>query len=174
MFWFRCLIIFGLSSFTDVVVLAGLCASTQDKQATSAPIKLLLDATDVTNGMPNGFNFSLVNVTDHYVELPNPTVECSDLFNGFVMLYLKYTPSHGSAPMTGGGCAGDRFAECPSIIERVKTWRTLGPVEALVLKAECDQLGVPIIKTGQVRILGIVRTAVGERRGQGTPAWQWD
>ncbi|HEX4166541.1 MAG TPA: hypothetical protein VHZ55_13825 [Bryobacteraceae bacterium] len=89
--------------------------------------------------MPNGFNFSIVNATDHDVKLPSPTVECSDSFDGYVMLYLKYIPSDGLGPMDGGGCARDRFGKWPSILERIKTWQTLGAGEALILKGKREQ-----------------------------------
>jgi hypothetical protein len=41
-------------------------------------------------------------------------------------------PAAGSSPgLEKGGCAGDFYGEWPSILERMKTWRTLKPGESL-------------------------------------------
>ena len=122
------------------VAMTGLLAA-EDKVTKAAPLKLILNASSLTDGMPDGFTFTLINSTDHDFKLPSPDLECSDSIDGTVVLRVEYITSHGGSEPTGtGGCAGDLYGGWPSIFERVKTWKTLGAGETLILKGKRDQL----------------------------------
>jgi hypothetical protein len=86
-----------------------------------------------SGGVPQGFSFELINVSDHEVHVPAPTVECTDGLSGYILLNLDLKPDDGKW-VGGRGCAVDRGGPWPSILDRAKSWKLLRPGETLTVK----------------------------------------
>ena len=95
-----------------------------------ANLELRLLPGEMANGVPRGFTFELINVTRHNVWVPEPTVECTDSYEGYLLLRVKFTPLYSPGSETGGGCAGDKL-NWPPILERAREWKLLPPGEAV-------------------------------------------
>ena len=95
-----------------------------------ANLELHLLPGEMANGVPRVFTFELINVTHHNVWVPEPTVECTDSYDGYFLLRVKFTPLHPPGSETGGGCAGDKLNR-PPILERAQEWKLLPPGEAI-------------------------------------------
>ena len=101
-----------------------------DSQKPVANLELRLLPGEMVNGVPQEFTFRLINVTRHNVRVPEPTVECTDSYDGYLLLRVKFTPLHARGSETGGGCAGDRL-NWPPILKRAQEWKLLPPGEAI-------------------------------------------
>jgi hypothetical protein len=101
--------------------------------------ELQLRPDSITDGMPQGFIFSLLNTSSHDVWVPTPAIECEDSFDGAMWLRLDFT-AFGAAEIGGGrGCAIDTMAE-PPILDRAKTWILLHAGQRLSWSASRDRL----------------------------------
>jgi hypothetical protein len=107
---------------------------------------LRLAPAEIVNGVPQAFTFRLINITHHNVWVADPGVECTDSYNGYFSLRVKFTPFRPPGSEDGGGCAGDRL-NWPPILERAQEWKLLPPGEAIektIRRAELHyELGQP-------------------------------
>jgi hypothetical protein len=95
-----------------------------------ANLELRLLPGEMANGVPQAFTFELINVSRHNVWVPEPTVECTNTYNGYLWLRVRFTPLYSPGSETGGGCAGDKL-NWPPILERAQEWKLLPPGEAV-------------------------------------------
>lgn len=91
-------------------------------------LELRLVAGELGNGVPQAFTFELVNISDHDVRVPQPSVDCGSDFYGSIWLLLVFRPPHMADEWAGFGCADDRFDGDP-ILKRVQKWQLLHPGE---------------------------------------------
>jgi hypothetical protein len=113
-------------------------------EAGHANLQLRLQASAGKNQLPEVFTIELSNPSDHDVRLPLPAIQCEDSFNGSVVLGVRFRPLHpGDVGVDGGGCAGDRYGARPSILERVRDWKTLPGGETLTLKIDRTKAFLP-------------------------------
>jgi hypothetical protein len=49
-----------------------------------ANLELRLLPGEMANGVPQAFTFELINVSRHNVWVPEPTVECTNTYNGYL------------------------------------------------------------------------------------------
>jgi hypothetical protein len=118
-----------------VAVLLSVSNAQTPEQRTAANLELRLQPETLKGGVPQAFRFELVNISDHDVWAPMPTVQCEDGFDGSIDLSLDFRPLDPGPPGEGFGCAGDRLG-WPSILDRVKEWKVLHAGEKLTLTAD--------------------------------------
>ena len=114
-------------------------ANPQAPAPTASPLELQLQPETDDGSVPTAFIFLLVNRSDHDVRLPTPSIQCSDSFDGWISLRLEFKPLTPGPAGGGGGCAGDTM-NWPPVLERVKSWKVLGPGESLRLRADSSRL----------------------------------
>jgi hypothetical protein len=93
-------------------------------------LQLRLEPKDIQRGVPKAFTFVLVNISDHDVRVPMPTVNCRDTYNGSLQLLTKFTPL---TPQPSGLvkiCISDSIKR-PPVLDWVKQLRVLHAGEAL-------------------------------------------
>jgi hypothetical protein len=93
----------------------------------------------ITDGVPQGFTFSLMNTSSHDVRVPTPAIECEDSFDGALWLRLDFTAFGDAEIREGGGCAADTMGK-PPILERAKTWTLLHAGQAVSWSATRERL----------------------------------
>ena len=98
-------------------------------------LQLIIEAQSISHGTPQMFTFKIVNNTDHDIYLPKPTVECSDSFDGTLLLNVKFTPLNPDDGGRGGGCGGSSWGEWPSILVRLKSWQIISAGKSLTINA---------------------------------------
>jgi hypothetical protein len=104
----------------------------------SAVLELRIQPKDIRMGVPQAFAFQLVNVGNHDVRVPTPSVYCSGL-DGTLSLRLHFVPLVPGGPGSGGGCGGTPM-DRPPILNRAKEWRLLHPGESLTVEADKNRL----------------------------------
>ena len=121
-----------------LLVFSAVCFAGPDaRDANSFELQLRPDS--ITDGVPQGFTFSLVNTSGHDVRVPTPAIECEDSFDGTLWLRLDFT-AFGDAEIDGGhGCASDTMAAAP-ILEHAKTWTLLHAGQKLSWGATRERL----------------------------------
>jgi hypothetical protein len=117
-------------TIAGALLLASYLLAQEGAQKLVPNLELRLTPGELVNGVPQAFTFRLINVTLHNVWVPEPAMECTDSYNGYLWLGLKFTPLHMPGTEAGGGCAGDRL-NWPPILERVQEWKLLPPGEAI-------------------------------------------
>jgi hypothetical protein len=92
-------------------------------------------------GVPQAFTFMLINISDHDVRIPSdPVVDCgSGLYTGSLWLALKFTPLVPGPHGNGTRCIAD-LGDRPTIMERIKSWKVVGPGESLSIEENKDRL----------------------------------
>jgi hypothetical protein len=120
-------------------LLTSVGAQIQDRQETGN-LEFLLEPEAVEHGMPQAFNFVLVNKTNHDVSVPLPTVDCQDSFDGTVWLRVDFTPLEPGPPGEGRGCVLDNFSPPTVIMDRIQAWRVLHSGDTLKLTADHTRL----------------------------------
>jgi hypothetical protein len=101
-------------------------------------LELRLSPGEMVNGVPQTFTFRLINVSQHNVWVPDPTVECSNSVGGYLSLGVQFAPLHPPGSETRGGCVVDEFK--PPILVRAQKWKVLAPGEAIEKTASRAQL----------------------------------
>ncbi len=120
--------------------------STAPVRVNSLELRLLPGA--LTNGIPDSFTFEIVNVSNHDIRVPQPSIDCGDGYSGFIWLRLQFKPLNPSDLLkTGFGCAGDRV-NWPPILERAQQWRLLHPGEFVSQTVQQDKLHYESTKAG--------------------------
>jgi hypothetical protein len=121
-----------------LLALSAACLAVPDaRDANSFELQLRPDS--ITDGVPQGFTFSLVNTSGHDVRVPKPAIECEDSFDGALWLRLDFT-AFGDAEIYGvRGCASDTMAT-PPILDRAKTWTLLHAGQKLSWSATRERL----------------------------------
>jgi hypothetical protein len=102
-------------------------------------LELQLRPDSITDGVPQGFTFSLVNTSSHDVRVPTPAIECEDSFNGAIALRINFAPFRDGDEIERGGCASDTMAT-PPILDRAKTWTLLPAGKTLSWRATKERL----------------------------------
>lgn len=97
----------------------------------SVNLELHLQARVSADGIPQALNASIVNVSNHDVHLPTPSIMCGDVVYGTFRLNLNFKPLGGEESNIGSGCFND-YSYSP-IRNRIKTWKVLRPGESLEL-----------------------------------------
>lgn len=118
-------------------LIAGTGAQAPDQSTHNLEFRLQPERLE--QGVPQAFDFLLVNKTDHDVSVPIPRVECEDSYSGDILLRLHFTPLKPGPPDEGGGCANDRV-HWPPIMDRITDWKVVHPGEALTLTADHEHL----------------------------------
>jgi hypothetical protein len=75
-------------------------------QTATAPIELRLRAEKIVAGVPQEFEFQIVNRTDHDVRLPEPLTTCDDSHKGKLRLLVSFSPLSPPMPPPSNGKAG--------------------------------------------------------------------
>jgi hypothetical protein len=75
-----------------------------------------------------------VNISDHYLRLPNPAIQCMTS-DGYIQLSLIFRPLDPTQSGEGHGCAGDAY-DRPQITERIKTWKVLHSGASLSMRSK--------------------------------------
>ena len=126
----------GLALVTALLTVTG--AQTPDRQSTHN-LEFRLQPERMEGGVPQAFDFLLVNKTDHDVRVPVPIIDCEDSFSGDVLLRLHFAPLKREPSDEGQGCADDR-EEWPPIMNRIADWKIVHPGAALTLTADHEHL----------------------------------
>ena len=104
-------------------------------------LQLGLVPGEILHGIPQSFTFRLINFSNHNLWVAGLAVECTNTYDGYLSLRLKFTPSQSSASEMGGGCVEDKFfLKAPNILDRVKEWKLLPPGEAVEKRASSAEL----------------------------------
>jgi len=131
MVWLRSLAIaLALGSATWAYAQAtGTQPAVKDK---SDNLELRLEPKDIQKGMPQGFTFALVNISDHDVRVPVPTARiCGlDYENGSFNLVRVFIPVPNGSRSQGQTCSSN-WISGKSIMERANNWKLLRPGESL-------------------------------------------
>ena len=134
MVWLRSLAIaLALGSATWAYAQAtGTQPAVKDK---SDNLELRLEPKDIQKGMPQGFTFALVNISDHDVLIPaTPVVNCHSQYSGSIWLVHTFTPLTPGPLGSGGGCAASKY-NWPPLMDRVNSpWCKSGFVFRIVLE----------------------------------------
>jgi hypothetical protein len=121
-----------------LLALSAVCLAGPDaRDANSFELQLRPDS--ITDGVPQGFTFSLVNTSGHDGWVPTPAIECEDSFNGWISLRLNFEPFREGDEIERGGCASDVMAT-PLILDRAKTWTVLHSGQKLSWSAASERL----------------------------------
>jgi hypothetical protein len=117
----------------SMVLLLSLILQGQSSGTQPANLALHLTAYDLVNGIPNTFSFVFVNVSDHEVRVPPMSPCVLDGDAGQVILVLLFQRSYGTVTTgQGGGCGGGvGGSDMPGILERARSWTSLGRGESL-------------------------------------------
>jgi hypothetical protein len=126
----------GLALATALLTVTG--AQTPDRQSTHN-LEFRLQPLRMEEGVPQAFDFRLVNKTDHDVRVPIPTVDCEDSFSGDILMRIHFTPLKPEPSDEGQGCAHDR-EQWPPIMDRITDWKIVHPGDALTLTADHEHL----------------------------------
>lgn len=98
-------------------------------------LELNIEAENIRSGVPESLTLSLKNISNHVVVLPTPSSECSDQFRGSISIQLDFTPAHPNPESEGyGHGCGEGVSDWPSILDRIKEWRTLRPGESILIE----------------------------------------
>src|ERR1700679_3448998 len=71
-------------------------------------LKLRLVPRERVNGVPDGFTFKLVNISNHNLRVPQPIVDCAGDYTGYIWLGIVFTPPHAPGSELGYGCGADK------------------------------------------------------------------
>jgi hypothetical protein len=135
-------------AFGSISCVSGQLVNPQPKPPLAADykpinLKLILRPDDVRDGIPQGFTFVLLNISDHEVRVPaRASVNCGNSYDGSFWLEVLFTPFQSSTPpppQGGWGCSGSRY-NWPPILDRVKEWKTLRPGESFSISASKEAL----------------------------------
>jgi len=103
----------------------------------SRNLELRLQTSDLREGLPHSFVFSIVNISKHDVRVPTPMAGCSNGTFGAVWLRFRLDPEPGGIPC---GCSGG-FADIPPVLTQAKRWwKVLRPGEALTVNVPQERL----------------------------------
>jgi hypothetical protein len=123
-------------SFSILIATVAVCGVRAADPPKQNSLRLVIKVESISHGTPQAFTFKIVNNTDHDIYLPKPTVECSDSFDGALLLNVKFTPLNPDDDTGGGsGCAADGWGDWPSIIVRLKSWLILRAGKSLTINA---------------------------------------
>lgn len=94
-----------------------------------AKLELRLKPGKLVNGVPESFTFVFVNVGDHDIRMPQPSL-CSDSVFGTLYLGLEVEPPR---TVGGFGCGGSigGSGHQNTMLESAKNWKVLKPGESL-------------------------------------------
>jgi hypothetical protein len=121
-----------------LLALSAVCLAVPDVRDADG-FELQLRPDSITDGVPQGFTFSLVNTSGHDVRVPSPAIECEDSFNGAISLQLNFEPFRDGDEIERGGCAHDTMAT-PPILDRAKTWTLVHAGQKLSWSATRERL----------------------------------
>jgi hypothetical protein len=93
-------------------------------------LKLRLVPREPVNGVPDGFTFKLVNISNHNLRVPQPIVDCAGDYTGYIWLRIVFTPPHAPGSELGYGCGADKV-DWPPILKRAQEWKLLRPGDAV-------------------------------------------
>jgi hypothetical protein len=113
-----------------------------DRQPTGN-LELSLHAEAILQGVPQAFQFLLVNNTGHSVRVPVPSFNCEDAYGGSISLRLHFTPLV-PGPSTAFNCSGDGPFGVP-ITVRIKEWQIVAPGYALSLKVDRKHIAWAVV-----------------------------
>lgn len=113
--------------------------SAQHPSSIKPNLELRLKPGRLKNGIPAGFTFELVNISDHDVYVPKPKVDCVSSLDGYIWLQLDFTPAKFNDKGSGFGCVEDQVG-LPAIMYRAKAWKLLHPGEAITQILDQHQL----------------------------------
>lgn len=107
--------------------------------AATAKLELRLQPDKVRHGVPQGFTFLLVNISDHDVRVPMPATQCDDYYFGDIQLQLTFVPLKANFSKPGNGCSKG-YGGGQTILDRAKSWKLLHPGESITVHAGRKQL----------------------------------
>lgn len=136
----RALAIIGTVLFTPLLL------AQASAQKTPPSLELHLIPGEMLHGFPQTFTFTLTNVTQHNVWVPDPSMECSNSLRGYLWLGLRSVPFHPPGSETREQCVVDGFRE--PILIRVQKWKVLAPGEAIENTASRAQLRYEVKQPG--------------------------
>ena len=121
----------------------------------SQSLQIRIRAGDIRGGIPTKFTLTIINKSDHDLVIPEPTVDCGDLFRGTVSVEVDFTPRHPSPESIGHGHGcGKGISDWPTILDRIKEWRTLRPGESLVVEESSTNWLFDFDQPGRYKVWG--------------------
>jgi len=106
----------------------------------SRKVQLRLHPKSIVRGMPQAFEFEIVNTQNGDIRIPTPAIFCFSARQGYIAFYRQFTPrSVVYGPSSGYGC-GSGVYDGPTVLERAKTWKILQRGQSLRIVARRDAL----------------------------------
>jgi hypothetical protein len=114
---------------------------------TSAGLDFAIVPGGFDKGVPQIVTFKLTNKANHNLWIPEPTIQCSDTYNGYLLLHVKLVGSPSSEP----GCVLDDYSSL-TVLDRVQRWRVLAPGEEIEKATPLEKLRYSMAQTGTYEI----------------------
>jgi hypothetical protein len=130
-----------------VFLVSGIAAQTNSPSA-RASLKIELAADAPAKSFPKSFTVTFVNVSDHDIKLPKPSIFCQNGLDGTLTVTYQFFPKE---PRNGGvaqGCICDYFAP-PSVLERAKSWDTIAPGAVIRIRVSAERINLEFPESGR-------------------------